>query len=139
MTAIGCYAAPSTGSLYRRRLLVENPLDESFHMIMDTEWMLRVGRQLRIKRLNQKAVSFRIDDNKTAGHIQSGELTPRHRSERETLAKEYRSYDESEDRSYFGGLFIKLARKFTRLWILGDKFVSKTFLLKPIHTTRHSK
>ena len=139
MTAIGCYVAPSTGSLYRRRMLVENPLDENFHMIMDTEWMLRVGRQLTVRRLNHKTVSFRIDDNKTAGHIQSGELTPRHRSEREILAKKHRSYDENDDRTFLGGLFIYLGRKCTRLWILGDKFVSKIFLLKPIHITRHSK
>jgi glycosyltransferase involved in cell wall biosynthesis len=139
MTAIGCYAAPSTGSLYRRRILVEHPLDENFHMIMDTEWMLRVGRQLGVRRLNHRTVSFRIDDNKTAGHIQSGELTPRHRSEREALAKNYRSYDENEDRSLAGRLLIKLARKCTRLWILGDKFISKTFLLKLIHPTRKSK
>lgn len=139
MTAIGCYAAPSTGSLYRRGLLVENSLDEEFHMIMDTEWMLRVGRQLKVRRLNLETVSFRIDDNKTAGHIQSGELTPRHRSERSALAKKYRNYDESDDRTFLGGLFIYLARKCTRLWILGDKFISKTFLLKSIHTLRQSK
>jgi len=139
MTAIGCYAAPSTGSLYRRRVLIENPLDENFHMIMDTEWMLRVGRQLGIRRLNYRTVSFRIDDNKTADHIQLGELTPRHRAEREALAKDYLNYDENEKSSLIGRLLIKLARKCTRLWILGDKFISKMFLLKIIPPTQKSE
>ena len=139
MTAIGCYAAPSTGSLYRRRVLIENPLDENFHMIMDTEWMLRVGRQLGIRRVNYRTVSFRIDDNKTADHIQLGELTPRHRSEREALAKDYLNYDKNEESSLIGCLLIKLARRCTRLWILGDKFISKIFLLKIISPTQKSE
>lgn len=139
MTAIGCYAAPSTGSLYRRRVLVENPLDENFHMIMDTEWMLRAGRQLKIRRLNDRTVSFRIDDNKTADHIQSGELTSRHRSEREALSKDYLNYDENEDSSLAGRVLIRLARKCTRLWILGDKFLSKISLFKLISPTRKSE
>ena len=139
MTVIGCYAAPSTGSLFRRSLLVENPLNEEFHMIMDTEWMLRVGRQLRVRRLNLEMVSFRIDDNKTAGHIQSGKLTPRHRSERLMLAKEYRNYDESEDRMFLGRFILYLARKSTRIWILGDKFISKISLPKSVYTSRQSR
>lgn len=136
MTTIGCYAAPSTGSLFRRDLLVENPLNENFHMIMDTEWMLRVGKTLRVRRVDFETVSFRIDDNKTADHIQSGELTSTHRSEREALAKIYLNYDENKDRSLVSRLLIKLARRYTRLWILGDKFISKMFLLKNISSTQ---
>ena len=89
--------------------------------------------------MNDRTVSFRIDDNKTADHIQSGELTPRHRSEREALAKDYPNYDENEDSSLIGRFLIKLARKCTRLWILGDKFLSKTLLLKIIPPTQKSE
>jgi hypothetical protein len=89
--------------------------------------------------LNYRTVSFRIDDNKTADHIQLGELTPRHRAEREALAKDYLNYDENEKSSLIGRLLIKLARKGTRLWILGDKFISKMFLLKIIPPTQKSE
>jgi glycosyltransferase involved in cell wall biosynthesis len=132
MTAIGCYAAPSTGSLYRRRMFVENSLDENFHMIMDTEWMLRVGKTLRVRRLEFETVSFRLDDNKTADHIQSGVLTPRHQQERATLGAQYPCYPGGEEsqrglpsRALLWGL-----RKLTRLWILSDKFVSRFLTAK---------
>lgn len=127
MTAIGCYAAPSTGSLFRRSLLVETPLNEKFHMIMDTEWMLRVGRQLKVRRLNLETVSFRIDDNKTAGHIQSGELTPQHQKERNVLAKKHPYYpgENEVSRGSFSRLVLHGLRKATRLLILVDKFVSR--------------
>lgn len=132
MTEIGCYAAPSTGSLFRRDLLVENPLDEDFHMIMDTEWMLRVGKSLRVKRMNLETVSFRLDDNKTADHIQTGRLTPRHQKERENLALRFPAYQESnaDGSSHVKKLMFRILRKFTRVWVLVDKFVSKYVLMR---------
>lgn len=128
MTKIGCYVAPSTGSLFRRSCLVENPLDESFHMVMDTEWMLRVGETLRVRRLAMEAVSFRLDDNKTADHIQSGILTPQHQKERNLLATQYPYYPgEDEPLGMIGNFFIRGLRKLTRLLILTDKFVCRSF------------
>lgn len=130
MTAIGCYAAPSTGSLYRRRMLVENPLDENFHIIMDTEWMLRVGERLKVKRLNMETVSFRLDDNKTADHIQSGIITPQHQKERNVLAAKYPYYpgEGVSSLGFFRRCVSKGLRKLTRIWILSDKFLTRSFL-----------
>jgi len=132
MTQIGCYAAPSTGSLFRRTLLVENPLDEDFHMIMDTEWMLRVGKTLRVKRLNLRTVSFRLDDNKTADHIQSGLITPQHQKERDKLGLKYSAYHEGADAETTPSdrFVLRVCRRLTRLWILSDKFVSKYILVR---------
>lgn len=133
MTRIGCFVAPSTGSLFRRSVLIENPLNENFHMIMDTEWMLRTGKTLRVKRLNFRTVSFRIDDNKTADHIQTGAVTPQHRKEREELGALYSSYPRIiDDRSWHPKqLVLKLMRRATRVWVLSDKLFAKFFLVKP--------
>ncbi|MDB4669547.1 glycosyltransferase [bacterium] len=127
MSEIGVYVAPSTGSLFRRKLLVENALNEDFHMIMDTEWMLRVGRSLRVRRLNREVVAFRVADNKTAEHINSGTLTSRHREERILLAKRYPTYGYRSETGkgllFHSGLWV--LRKVLRVWILADKAVCK--------------
>ncbi len=129
MTKIGCYVAPSTGSLFRRNWLVENPLNENFHMIMDTEWMLRVGKGLRVKRLGMEIVSFRLADNKTADHIQSGVLTPQHQKERKFLAEKYPYYpgEEQSSTGIVSRYLVPGLRKLTRWWILFDKFVTRFF------------
>ncbi|MDB4499321.1 glycosyltransferase [Akkermansiaceae bacterium] len=116
MTKWGGFVAPSTGSLFRASILKGNPLDEDFHMIMDTEWMLRVGRQLRVRRLNLEIVSFRIADNKTAAHIQSGVVTPRHQQERLALLQKFPFYCGEGQ-----GVIKMLKRKFVRLFVLGGK------------------
>jgi len=116
MTKWGGFVAPSTGSLFRTSLLKDHPLDEDFHMIMDTEWMLRVGQKLRVKRLNREVVSFRIADNKTAAHIQSGIVTPRHQQERLSLLERFPSYC-GEGK----GVLKLIKRKIVRLVVLGDK------------------
>jgi len=127
MTKIGCYVAPSTGSLYSRSCLVDNPLDEDFHMVMDTEWMLRVGEVLRVKRLDMETVSFRLDDNKTADHIQSGILTPQHLKERNILAGKYSYYPGEGQASppIFKRFLLNVIRRLARFWILTDKFLTR--------------
>ena len=128
MTAIGNYAAPSTGSVYRRQVLLDDPLDTDYHMVMDSEWMLRAGRRLKVKRLNLEVVAFRIsDDNKTAIHITTGQLTPRHRHERLKLAERYPYYShrgETERGRAFYWL-MALVRRCVRSWILIDKGCSR--------------
>ena len=123
MTAKGIYCAPSTGSLYRRKLLIENPLDEDFHMIMDTEWMLRCGKALRVKRLNRETVCFRVADNKTADHINTGHLSARHIEERRILASRYPEYGRwaGKQEGVWPTIKIALIRKLIRIRILADK------------------
>lgn len=126
MTRWGGYVAPSTGSLFRRAKFVEEPLDEQFHMIMDTEWMLRSGKTLRVKRLHSGTVAFRVADNKTAQHINSGVLTPQHQKERELLMEKYPGYpaEASVGTIFSGGAAQILKRKIVRVWVLADKLVS---------------
>lgn len=125
MAQIGSYVAPSTGSLFRRKWLVDHPLGENYHMIMDTEWMLRVGMDLRVKRLNQELVSFRIADNKTAAHIQSGHVTEQHQKERDRLQEHYPFYyfRKKDDPPSLKSAFLWTARKVSR----GVQLVDKQF------------
>ena len=123
----GAFYMPSTGSLYRASLLKENPLDIDFHMIMDTEWMLRNGEKMRTRRLRAKAVAFRVtEDNKTSANIQTGEVTPRHAAERKVLAGRYRFYGPpKEDLGAIGKFILGLRRKGIRVSILADKAISR--------------
>ena len=126
MTRNAGFVAPSTGSLYRRKVLIDYPLDEDFHMIMDTEWMLRAGRDLRVKRIRRSMVSFRIADNKTAQHINEGVVTPRHQKERMEVAARYPGYhlSENSDYSLSERVLQKLMRSSMRIWIKLDKLCS---------------
>ena len=123
MTRLGPFCLPSTGTLYRASLLKENPLDLDFHMVMDTEWTLRNGAKMKAKRLRQKAVGFRLADNKTAENIATGALTPRHAEERKILSGRYRFYG-LRGESRLGAIpyaFLWLVRRGIRFRILVDK------------------
>ena len=127
MAKYGRYYMPSTGSLYRASLLRENPLDNDFHMIMDTEWMLRAARRMRPRRLRRRTVAFRVtDDNKTSANIRTGELTPRHAAEREILDGRYPFYGGAPSGSGLSGrIGLGLIRGGIRARILTDKLVSR--------------
>ncbi|MDA7917079.1 glycosyltransferase [Akkermansiaceae bacterium] len=118
MTKWGGFVAPSTGSFFRTSILKEHPLDENFHMIMDTEWMLRVGSNLRVKRVTKEIVSFRIADNKTAAHIQSGIVTPKHHQERMALLERFPFYCGEGQ-----GVVRVVKRKLVRVVVLVGKFL----------------
>jgi len=128
MTILGSYVAPSTGSLYRTSVLQDNPLDEEFHMIMDSEWMLRNGKKLRVKRLFKEMVSFRIsEENKTSANITDGIITPRHHSERVKLTQKYPCYGNGNESDKSSSLYfiLKIVRRAIRIWILVDKGFAK--------------
>jgi hypothetical protein len=75
---------PSTGSLFRASLLKLHPLDNNFHYTMDTEWYLRVGKQVKFHRINKVLSSFRVsNDNKTSEHIKTGKVLPQHAKEQQ--------------------------------------------------------
>ncbi|MGI9243166.1 MAG: hypothetical protein ACR2RV_20380, partial [Verrucomicrobiales bacterium] len=127
MAKYGRYFMPSTGSLYRGSLLRDNLLDVDFHMIMDTEWMLRSAREMRPRRLRRRSVAFRVtEDNKTSANIRTGELTPRHAAEREVLDGRYPYYGSPpEGLGVLKRCGLGLVRQGIRWRILADKFVSR--------------
>ena len=132
MIQFGLLCMPSTGSLFRASLLKENPLDLDCHIIMDSEWALRNGKGLRVRRLRRDAVAFRVtDDNKTSHNIRTGELTPRHAEERKRVAKMHPFYGKAGENSFgpLGNLLLKAARKLVRVRILADKGFNR--LIKP--------
>ncbi len=126
MTRNAGFVAPSTGSLYRKEILINEPLNHEFHIIMDTEWMLRAGKNLRVKRIRREMAAFRIADNKTAQHIQEGTITPQHRAERLQLVERYPDYpaDLGEKEPFLGYLRRTMYRGMMRGWIKLDKAIS---------------
>ncbi|MDB4295577.1 glycosyltransferase [Akkermansiaceae bacterium] len=128
MIRFGVFATPSTGTLFRASILKENLIGEDFHMIMDTEWSLRTMGKVKALRLRREMVCFRLtEDNKTAAHIKTGHLTPRHAKERKVLGAKYPSYGNYGETGR-GRLFhfgVKLVRKCGRFLILTDKVISK--------------
>lgn len=90
LTLNGCYAPPSVGTFFRRELLLLNPLDEDFHYVMDTEWYLRCGKNLKSVLVDQIFSHFRISAQaKTSEMIRSGKVTERHFQERENFRRKY--------------------------------------------------
>ena len=69
----GIVTYPSTGTLFKSNLLKSNNLNTNFHYMMDAEWYLRCGHNLKILSLNDFFVKFRISEfNKTSEQIQYG-------------------------------------------------------------------
>ncbi len=90
LTLNGCYAPPSVGTFFRRDLLLREPLDEDYHYVMDVEWYLRCGKNLRTVLVDQIFSHFRISAQaKTSEMIRSGKVTERHFQERENYRKKY--------------------------------------------------
>ena len=86
----GCYVPPSSGTFFRRDLLLRNPLDVNYHYVMDVEWFLRCGRNLRAVCVDQVLSHFRIiSDAKTSEMIRSGKITERHALERENYRRKH--------------------------------------------------
>jgi len=86
----GCYIPPSSGTFFRRDFLLRQPLDIDYHFVMDVEWFLRCGRGLKAVLVDQVFSHFRISaDAKTSEMIRSGQITDRHREERETYRRKH--------------------------------------------------
>lgn len=84
LTLYGCYAPPSTGTFFRRDLLLREPLDLDYHYVMDSEWFLRCGGKIKAVLVDEVFCRFRISGgSKTGTNITVGEVKPRHAEERE--------------------------------------------------------
>lgn len=86
----GCYVPPSSGTFFRRELLLREPLDPDYHFVMDVEWFLRCGGKLQAVLVDQTLSRFRISaDAKTSEMIRSGKITSRHAEERENYRRRH--------------------------------------------------
>jgi glycosyltransferase involved in cell wall biosynthesis len=84
MSFFRVYTPPTSGTLFRRSVLLEDPLDERYHYTMDTEWFLRVGSRVRVKQLNELIVAFRVIETSKTGGLTLGQgVNKRHLEERE--------------------------------------------------------
>lgn len=84
------YIPPSTGSFIRTRFFKDNPLDKEYHMVMDVEWFLRCGSNIKTLLVNKTFSAFRIsENNKTAEHIKNNVINHRHLKERQMNYQKY--------------------------------------------------
>ena len=89
-TIFGAITPPTTGTLFRTKILLENPLDIDFHYMMDAEWFMRCGNHLNVIRINDFLVKFRISDtNKTSIQILTGKQNKQQDHEAQELYKLY--------------------------------------------------
>lgn len=90
LLANGCYVPPSSGTFFRKDLLLREPLDASYHYVMDVEWFHRCGRQAHPVLCDRVFSQFRISaSSKTSAMIQTGSLKSKHAEERERYRKKY--------------------------------------------------
>lgn len=84
------YIPPSSGTFFRRELLLRNPLDINYHYVMDVEWFIRCGRNLRAVLVDHVLSRFRISSQgKTSKMITAGTVTEKHLRERERYRQKY--------------------------------------------------
>jgi len=89
-TIFGVVVTPTTGTLFNRKVLLENPLDVKFHYMMDAEWFMRCANFLNVVRMNDFFVKFRISDtNKTSVQILTGKINEQQSKERQRLYDTY--------------------------------------------------
>jgi glycosyltransferase involved in cell wall biosynthesis len=90
LVVFGLYLPPSTGTLFRTRLLKENPLAVDFNYIMDVEWVLRCGTTLNYAVVDRPLTVFRVSgENKTAGTFTDGTMGPEQAAEHQATRSEY--------------------------------------------------
>ncbi len=84
------YVPPTSGTFFRRELFIKEPLDPDFHFVMDVEWFLRCGRNLKAVLADHIFCNFRIStQGKTSEMIKSGSVSNRHHEERERYRRKY--------------------------------------------------
>jgi glycosyltransferase involved in cell wall biosynthesis len=90
LIANNVYVPPTSGTFFRRELLLSEPLDVSYHYVMDVEWFLRCGRHINAILTDHVSCHFRISGTgKTSGLIKTGQITQTHSDERERCRQKY--------------------------------------------------
>lgn len=84
------YTPPSSGTFFRRELLLRKPLDIDYHYVMDVEWFIRCGRDLQAVLVDEVLSRFRISSQgKTSEMVAAGTVTEKHLQERERYRERY--------------------------------------------------
>ncbi len=84
LIANNVYVPPTSGTFFRRELLVKEPLDTSYHYVMDVEWFLRCNDRIKAVLSDHVFCRFRVSSvGKTSGMIKTGQVTAKHLEERE--------------------------------------------------------
>lgn len=84
LIADSVYVPPTSGTFFRRDLLLREPLDPGYHYVMDVEWFLRCGGSLHAVLCDSVFGRFRVSgQGKTSEHIRSGAISAAHAEERE--------------------------------------------------------
>ncbi len=84
LIADNVYVPPTSGTFFRRDLLLQEPLDPGYHYVMDVEWFLRCGGRLHAVLCDCVFGRFRVSSQgKTSEHIRSGAISAAHAEERE--------------------------------------------------------
>lgn len=84
LIANNVYVPPTSGTFFRRELLVNEPLDISYHYVMDVEWFLRCNDRIKAVLSDHVFCHFRVSSvGKTSGMIETGQVTAKHLEERE--------------------------------------------------------
>jgi glycosyltransferase involved in cell wall biosynthesis len=84
LIANNVYVPPTSGTFFRRDLLLKEPLDPSYHYVMDVEWFLRCGGRVHAVLCDSVFGRFRVSSQgKTSEHIRSGAVPAVHAEERE--------------------------------------------------------
>lgn len=85
LIADNVYVPPTSGTFFRRDLLLREPLDPGYHYVMDVEWFLRCGGRLHAVLCDCVFGRFRVgSQGKTSEHIRSGTISAAHAEERES-------------------------------------------------------
>jgi glycosyltransferase involved in cell wall biosynthesis len=84
LIANNVYVPPTSGTFFRRELLVNKPLDIGYHYVMDVEWFLRCNDRIKAVLSDHVFCCFRVSsEGKTSGMIKTGQVTAKHLEERE--------------------------------------------------------
>jgi len=90
LIADNVYVPPTSGTFFRRDLLLKEPLDPSYHYVMDVEWFLRYGGRLHAVLCDSVFGRFRVSNQgKTSKHIRSGAVSTVHAEERERYRRQH--------------------------------------------------
>jgi glycosyltransferase involved in cell wall biosynthesis len=90
LIANNVYVPPTSGTFFRRELLLREPIDPNYHYVMDVEWFLRCNDRIKAVLSDHVFCRFRVSSvGKTSGMIKTGQVTAKHLEERERYRTKY--------------------------------------------------
>jgi len=93
LTVLRLYIPGTSGSIFRKTILLNYPLENDFHYIMDVVWFLSYGKSIKTKLINSVLSEFRVSkDNKTGMQILYSQRPKRYIEELNLSMKYYPYY-----------------------------------------------